>query len=45
VDDRHDEEDVRPLGYKLIFSSSHVRSPRFMTQFVRRLHQSLLLIH
>jgi len=29
---RHDGEDVRPLGYKLILPSSHVGSPRFMTQ-------------
>jgi len=29
--DRHNGEDVRPLGHKLILLSSHVRSPRFMT--------------
>jgi len=28
----HDREDVGPLGHKLILSSSHVRSSRFMTQ-------------
>jgi len=32
VHDRHDREDVRPLGHKLILSSSHMESPRFMTQ-------------
>jgi len=32
VHDRHDREDVRPLGHKLILSSSHVKSPRFITQ-------------
>ena len=30
--DRHDGEDIGPLGCKLILSSSHVGSPRFMTQ-------------
>jgi len=30
--DRHDGEDVRVLGCKLILSSSHVGSSRFMTQ-------------
>ena len=30
--DRHDGEDVGPLGHKLILPSSHVGSPRFMTQ-------------
>jgi len=30
--DRHDVEDIGPLGHKLILSSSHVGSPRFMTQ-------------
>ena len=29
--DRHNGEDVRFLGHKLIFFSSHMRSPRFMT--------------
>ena len=28
----HDGEDIRPLGCKLILPSSHVGSPRFMTQ-------------
>jgi len=32
VHDRHDGEDVRVLGYKLILLSSHVGSVRFMTQ-------------
>jgi len=32
VHDRHDGEDVRPLEHKLILPSSHVGSPRFMTQ-------------
>jgi len=32
VHDRHDGEDVGPLGRKLILSSSHVGSLRFMTQ-------------
>ena len=32
VHDRHDGEDVRVLGHKLILLSSHVGSPRFMTQ-------------
>jgi len=32
VHDRHDGEDVGPLGHKLILPSSHVESPRFMTQ-------------
>ena len=32
VHDRHDGEDVRVLGCKLILPSSHVGSPRFMTQ-------------
>jgi len=32
VHDRHDREDVGPLGYKLILLSSHVGSPRFITQ-------------
>ena len=31
VHDRHDGEDVGPLGCKLILSSSHVGSSRFMT--------------
>ena len=30
--DRHDGEDIGPLGHKLILLSSHVGSPRFMTQ-------------
>ena len=30
--DRHNREDVGPLGHKLIFPSFHVESPRFMTQ-------------
>jgi len=30
--DRHDGEDIGPLGCKLILPSSHVGSPRFMTQ-------------
>ena len=30
--DRHDREDVRPLGCKLILSSSHVGISRLMTQ-------------
>jgi len=29
--DKHDGEDVGPLGYKLILLSSHVGSLRFMT--------------
>jgi len=29
---RHDGEDIGPLGHKLILFSSHIRSPRFMTQ-------------
>ena len=29
---RHDGEDVRPLGYKLILPSSHVESSRFIIQ-------------
>jgi len=29
--DRHDGEDVRVLGHKLILPSSHVESSRFMT--------------
>ena len=32
MDDRHDGEDIRPLECKLILSSSHVGSSRFMTQ-------------
>ena len=32
VYDRHDGEDVGPLGHKLILPFSHVGSPRFMTQ-------------
>jgi len=32
VHDRHDGEDIGPLGRKLILPSSHVGSPRFMTQ-------------
>ena len=32
VHNRHDREDVRPLGHKLILPSSHVDSSRFMTQ-------------
>ena len=32
VHDRHDREDARPLGCKLILLSSHIGSPRFMTQ-------------
>jgi len=32
VHDRHDGEDVGPLGRKLILPSSHIGSPRFMTQ-------------
>jgi len=32
VHDRYNGEDIRPLGHKLILSSSHVRSLRFMTQ-------------
>jgi len=32
VHDRHDGEDVGPLGCKLILPSSHVGSPRFMIQ-------------
>ena len=32
VHDRHDGEDVGLLGHKLILLSSHVGSPRFMTQ-------------
>ena len=31
VHNRHDGEDVRFLGHKLILFSSHVGSPRFMT--------------
>jgi len=31
VHDRHDREDVGPLGHKLILLSSHIESPRFMT--------------
>ena len=30
--DKHDGENVRPLEHKLIFPSSHVGSPKFMTQ-------------
>ena len=30
--DRHDGEDIGPLGRKLILPSSHVGSPRFITQ-------------
>jgi len=30
--DRHDGEDVGPLGHKLILPSSHIGSSRFMTQ-------------
>jgi len=32
VHDRHDREDIRVLGHKLILSSSHVGSLRSMTQ-------------
>jgi len=32
VHNRHNREDVRPLGRKLILSSSYVESPRFMIQ-------------
>jgi len=32
VHDRHDGKDIRVLGHKLILPSSHVGSPRFMTQ-------------
>ena len=32
VHDRHDGEDIGPLGCKLILLSSYVGSPRFMTQ-------------
>jgi len=32
VHDKHDEEDVRPLGRKLILPSSYVGSSRFMIQ-------------
>jgi len=32
VHDRHDRKDVRVLGHKLILPSSHIGSPRFMTQ-------------
>jgi len=32
VHDRHDGEDIGPLGRKLILPFSHVGSPRFMTQ-------------
>jgi len=32
VHDRHDREDVRVLGHKLILPSSHMGSSRFMTQ-------------
>ena len=32
VHNRHNEEDVGPLGCKLIFPSSHIGSSRFMTQ-------------
>jgi len=32
VHDRHDGEDVGPLGHKLILPSSYVGSPRFITQ-------------
>jgi len=32
VHDRHDRKDIGPLGCKLILPSSHVGSPRFMTQ-------------
>jgi len=32
VHDRHNGEDVGPLGHKLILPSSHIGSPRFMTQ-------------
>jgi len=31
VHNRHDGEDVGPLGHKLILPSSHVGSPRFIT--------------
>ena len=30
--DRHNREDIGPLGRKLILPSSYVESPRFMTQ-------------
>jgi len=32
VHDRHDREDIGPLKRKLILPSSHIGSPRFMTQ-------------
>ena len=33
--DRHDGEDIGPLGRKLILPSSYVGSSRFMTQLFR----------
>ena len=32
VHDRHDGEDVRPLGHKLILPFSHMGSPRFIVR-------------
>ena len=37
VHDRHDGENIGPLGHKLILPSFHVRSPRFMTQLFQLL--------